>query len=99
MPLVGVGMSPDASSAPIGGSRFQSREFLHAFTSHRLVGSMERPDAIRDNAVIEPAFALLQYNVLSRENCGGRGSNYGLRLSRGLSGPITAGLVKQRREV
>lgn len=48
------------------GSQFRSRKFLHALTTHGLVGSMGRVGAAGDNAAMESFFALLQNNVLNR---------------------------------
>ena len=50
------------------GSQFRSRKFLHALTSHGLVGSMGRVGAAGDNAAMESFFALLQKNVLDRHS-------------------------------
>jgi putative transposase len=50
------------------GSQFRSRKFLHALTSHGLVGSMGRVGAAGDNAAMESFFALLQNNVLNRQS-------------------------------
>ena len=44
------------------GSQFRSRKFLHALTSHGLVGSMGRVGVASDNAAMESSFALLQKN-------------------------------------
>ncbi|MGY5883433.1 IS3 family transposase [Modestobacter lacusdianchii] len=49
------------------GSQFRSRKFVHALSTHGLVGSMGRVGAAGDNAAMESFFALLQKNVLDRQ--------------------------------
>ena len=49
------------------GSQFRSRRFVHALGRHAMVGSMGRVGACGDNAAMESFFALLQKNVLDRQ--------------------------------
>ena len=49
------------------GSQFRSRKFVRALGHHELVGSMGRVGACGDNAAMESFFALLQKNVLDRQ--------------------------------
>lgn len=58
-----VAMRGDVASCvatATGSVKFRSRKFLRALARHRLVGSMGRVGSSRDNAAMEPFFALLQ---------------------------------------
>lgn len=49
------------------GSQFRSRAFVEALKAAELTGSMGRVGACGDNAAAESFFALLQKNVLDRQ--------------------------------
>ncbi len=78
-------LGPDTAPRPLRpaghsdrGSQIRSRTFVSALHPSGLQGSMGRVSACRDNAAMEPFFALLQKNVL---NCKRWESRQGLRLA------------------
>ncbi|MGF3057462.1 IS3 family transposase [Microbacterium sp. YY-01] len=50
------------------GSQFGSKKFRRTLRGHKLLGSMGRVGAARDNAAMEWLFSLLQKNVLDRQS-------------------------------